>query len=541
MQTRFRLSMLIVIATVMMVSSCSKKTNKEGRYVPNTASAIFLVNGESLSSKLPWDEIKQNSMFQEMQKEFGMDSTTMQLFQNPENTGIDTKKTILIFMQSDSTGGYIAIEGSLKDAAKFKATNTSMLKNAEATEKDGIHFLTSNNNKMATSWDKDKFVVVMDAPGMDGNFRSFNVKRDVVTTAMKIYSLEEKNSYAENEKFSALVNTKADVLFFINNGAFSSKKGLAELKMLNLDKFSKDAFTTAAINFDNGKINAEIKSYTSKEIGDIYKKYSGSKLNTEMIKRVPAKEITGLFAFSYKPEGLKEMIKLLGLDGFINVATADFNLTFEDFVKANKGDVLIAVSDIKRDSNGVPQANALFSTAIGDKKEFAKLLEAGKNLTKDKMGSKFNEYVSYTMNDTYFVMGTDKPTIEQYLSSANNNSFNLIDKASGSSFLLYLNLPAMFKGIAGDQSIKDSLDNLSYQATLKTWENVIGTGGEFKDGAYNMHFELNFMDKSTNSLKQLNKYVNDMAEIEKQRRAKRDRWMEDMEIPTVPAPPPASN
>ena len=43
------------------------------------------------------------------------------------------------------------------------------------------------------------------------------------------------------------------------------------------------------------------------------------------------------------------------------------------------------------------------------------------------------------------------------------------------------------------------------------WENVMFTGSEIGDGSMTSTFEVNLVDKSTNSLKQLNLYIDRMA------------------------------
>lgn len=81
---------------------------------------------------------------------------------NPDNTGIDIKNDLLLFVQKDSAGDYAVIQGSIKDAVKFKAFHTGLHKDAAETEKDGIHFLASS--KMTASWNKENFIIVMNVP-----------------------------------------------------------------------------------------------------------------------------------------------------------------------------------------------------------------------------------------------------------------------------------------------------------------------------------------------------------------------------------------
>jgi hypothetical protein len=51
------------------------------------------------------------------------------------------------------------------------------------------------------------------------------------------------------------------------------------------------------------------------------------------------------------------------------------------------------------------------------------------------------------------------------------------------------------------------------------WQDVVASGGEYKDKATAFEFEINLVDKNTNSLKQLNQYIDKMAGLIKDKRA----------------------
>ncbi len=182
MHSTFRFSVLYLIAAVLLFSSCSK-TNKQGRYIPKNAAMVVLVNGESISSKLPWAEVKQNELFKQLYQDSSLDLFIKTALDNPDNTGIDTKKDFLFFVQKDSIGGYVAMEGTLKDAAKFKQFNSQMAKGSVETEKNGIHFLSSD--KITSSWDKEKFVIVIDAPEIN-DINKFSKSFDTAATSKQL-------------------------------------------------------------------------------------------------------------------------------------------------------------------------------------------------------------------------------------------------------------------------------------------------------------------------------------------------------------------
>lgn len=56
-----------------------------------------------------------------------------------------------------------------------------------------------------------------------------------------------------------------------------------------------------------------------------------------------------------------------------------------------------------------------------------------------------------------------------------------------------------------------------YEASLKMWDNLIATGGKFNDGGISQHVEINLVDKSTNSLKQLNNYLGTISVLDRKK------------------------
>ena len=76
-----------------------------------------------------------------------------------------------------------------------------------------------------------------------------------------------------------------------------------------------------------------------------------------------------------------------------------------------------------------------------------------------------------------------------------------------------------FQGEAAkDSSAKEVLD-----ASLKLWDNILTKGGDFTDGAITQTVEINLIDKTTNSLKQLNEYANKLGKVYKERKEKSDK------------------
>ncbi|MES2848418.1 MAG: DUF4836 family protein [Bacteroidota bacterium] len=528
---------LIAIATVTFFFTSCKDSNTQGRYIPASASLAVHINGKTLSEKLPWSEIKANPLFENVYADSSVSASVKKILDNPDNSGMDSKADVIFFMQRDAEGGYIAVQGSVKDDAVLKTLATEIIKNGTASEKDGINYIS--NSRQCFGWNKEKFILVADVPELDALSKrmmqdsidiSGSKKRDVAATCKAVFDLDESKSLAKDEKFGKLVKENGDLHFWINTEEMnknSSASGM--MAMVNLEKLYKGSFTTGTVNFDNGKINVSMKSYAGEELKKLHEKFSGGKVSSDMLKKIPGKDILGAVALNFKPEGLKEFLKILNLDGAVNIATAKMKFTLDDFVKANKGDIVIGVSDFAMATDTMegieipkPDFNFVFAGSIGDKESFNKLVNAGKNLSGSMAKEDGSLPFAFSSNAGYFALSNTQANADQYINGSGID-FDFISKISGEPMGGYFNIQSILKAV-GPQASKDSLAKVVYDASLKIWDNIIFKGGEFKDGAMLSTAEINLVDKNTNSLKQLNAYLNVISQVikEKDKKQKED-------------------
>ncbi|MEX1201691.1 MAG: DUF4836 family protein [Ferruginibacter sp.] len=524
-------TVLFVFALSLLVVSCSKKSNTQGKNIPANAAVVVIVNGATISAKLPWGEVKQNEMYQILAMDSTMSSIAKSALDNPDNTGIDSKKDLIFFMVKDSSGAYVGATGTLKDETTFKAYNTATLTKGIAAEKDGVQFITDRTTSV--SWTKEKFIIVFDAPQISeaNQFNTMmmddtsttqvnNNLRNVEAVAASLYQLEEKKSLAKNEKFSELMGSKADIHFWMNTEAlYESDASLSDLSMLNISKLYKDSYSTATVNFENGQINIDSKIYSSKEMSDIFKKYSGANINKDIIQRLPAKDVAVLFAMNYKPEGLKKFIELTGLEGLINIGASQLGFNVDDFIKSHNGELLLAVTDIKIDSMfGTPNPNVLFSSGVGDKTSFDKIVNAAQKEGAQMAGASPNS-IHFSSNGKMFALGNQKAMVDDFVSKDAKSNFAFLDKIAGGPIGGYFNLQYILTSLKPSVS-GDSSTIIMIDASLKMWDNILISGGQFKDGSLQQHVEINLMDKNTNSLKQLNNYLGTLVKLAKENESK---------------------
>lgn len=540
MQTCYRICLLAVFS-VILLTSCNKK-NKQGIFIPKNAAIAVVVNGASLSTKLPWDSVKRNALFTEIYNDSSVTAFLKQALDNPENSGIDTKTNLIFFAQKDSTGGIVVFTGKVKDAEKFKVFSLDITKGGSESENAGINFISKS--PVCVGWNKEKFVYVINTPEL--NMQNFNRNysdsdytpkaRDLNAACKNIFDLKESNSLGENEKFTELVKKSGDMYFWMNSEELN--KGILDnplISMVKLNKLYEGNITTSVLNFENGKILVDVKSYSNKEMTALWKKYSSKDFNEDMVKRLPAKDAPVVFAMSFKPEGIKELMKLMGVDGYANMGLAFAGFSLDDFIKANKGDIVFAITGIKQknDSITIPgmdnkdrtfeninkQPEVIFATSIGDKEAFNLLIKAGEKFGKNVPAE---IPVAYHSDGKYFAIGNSKDNIDNYFKPDTKTDFEFLSKTKGNPFGGYVNIQYILQSFE-NEAYRDSSAKIIYDASLKFWDKAYMKGGKFEDGGMTQSMEINLVDKNTNSLLQLNQYIGLVAKVAKQRKMQEDK------------------
>ncbi len=163
-----------------------------------------------------------------------------------------------------------------------------------------------------------------------------------------------------------------------------------------------------------------------------------------------------------------------------------------------------------------PDVKVLFATSVNDKAAFDKLIttlsgELGeeKNMLPD---------INYQVDKNWFVAGNSADYVSKFL-SGNGTKQPFTAKLTDQSFGMYVDIQKIMTST--QNSIKDNEAKQAMDLSLKMWQDIIVTGGDFNDGAFTSYAEINMVDKGTNSLKLLNQYLDKMAGLYKSQKGNR--------------------
>ncbi|MEP7374841.1 MAG: DUF4836 family protein [Chitinophagaceae bacterium] len=553
-----RVSVLLTLSlfVALLVASC-KKGDKTGLLVPEDAGLVVHINSPSLTSKLSWEEISQTEWFQELSKE-ATDSTAQKLLKDPGQSGIDTKADLVFYIKKQGRGGYVALTGTVKDAAAFEAFNKEISKGEATVTKDGDISYMSSNKPGILAWNSSRFVYIGDSPLPDmqqafdrqASHESYKFPTDSLKMFGKTaLTLKSDVNLDKDSRFSSLIQDGSDVHIWANvSGLYGNSLGSGMLSMMKLNMLLDGNVSATSLNFDNGKIAVKSKQYYGEEMRKLLSDYPAKPLSEDVINRIPSQNVVGVFAMNYPPAGLKEFLKATGIDGMTNGFLGQVGYSIDEFIKANKGDLLIAVSDLEmktkekvmdmgegqephKYSSTEPDMKVLFAASINDKPAFDKLVGIALEQTKGMMSSNSPE-IHYKLDNNWFAASNSQEHVDKFL--AGGSAKNAVaDKISGHPFGFFIDIQKIIKST--ESTVTDSNDKAAMTASVNMWQDVIATGGTYKDKSIEFQFEINLVDKNTNSLKQLNQYINTIYKIHEDKKKKNMGY--DNTTDSLTAPP----
>lgn len=498
-----QIKILTAVITVFFFASCRNAENKE-LMVPKDAITVVHINGASISSKASWKDLSQTDWFRK-QKQRTTNSYDQQLMEDPEKSGVDLKSDFVYFTQKKGFRTiYSVFEGKLKNVSDFEKLLSEKNPGTKIEEGEGFRFMPTGSSDLI-SWTNSKFIYVTTENSFGANKTSEGID-SLKAYAAFVYKTSKENSIETNEKYAALLKESGDIHFWSSTPEALSGLDIGPLPVLAASALMQGSATAGTISFDNGKIVVRSKQYFNSTLSGIIEKYQAKPLTSELLNHVvPNSSI--VIAMNYHPQLIKDILRATGTESSANRAFEDFDFRLDDLLQSMKGEMLITASELgpQRPSMEEPEdedlfpfgGNLLVSMSLNNDSSFKKVQAIIKK--------QFPIVVTRIQNN-WFLAGNSAETINRFFSAGDNS---ITGKIGGHPFGMYLDLQ---KGM--DQWNVEGLDSsLVQQINLSKsfWQDVVSTGGDYKNGSLHFETTVNLVDKTSNSLKQLGKYSTQMA------------------------------
>lgn len=543
---------LILTAAAIAVFLVSCKNSTSGLPIPKDAMMIVHINGSSLTSKLSWKEVQATDWFKDAyQKE--EDTLQKALMDDPEKSGINIKSDFAFFMRKQGAGGYLVFEGKLKDAVAFENLVKKMHRNADIKKDGDLSYLKEEGTDLV-SWTSSKFIFMSDMPvGISGvhSFDEYDQHRfhqdSLLLFTKALLDLSGSKSIEDDKRFTSLIKENGDLHFWMNMDQYMSVISQAAnnpmLSMMQgMNGLFEGSVATGTLSFDDGKIAVKTKRYLSDKMKQVMDKYQYKNITEDEVNRIPSNDIDAAIIVNYPPEVSKDLLKTMGFDGFVNGFLGKYNTNLDEIVSATKGNLIFAVSDFGMNTTEKtmpgtdqtykmpePNVNVLLALSINNKPTFDKLLNLVQQHVQD---SAVLSKINYKISNDWFAISNKPETVNAFLAGNTGNKVPFADKITGHPFGAYVDLQKLIKGFRTNAYVNNLVDT----SATSMWQNIVATGGDYKDGVMTGEFTLNLLDKNTNSLKQLNQFVDKMYRSTKK---KEQEYMKDYPATdsTVALPP----
>jgi len=546
---------ILLFATILLVaSSCKKSVPEQTKHIPKDAVFVFDLNWKSLSDKASKGNINWDSLYKSMADE-QQDSEIMEgkkMMQDFMRSGVDTTKDIFFFAKMGGgimsgqqvSGGVVA---AMKDASAFEAYLKKQPQVSDIQKGSNYSYAKVHNN-FTVGWNSDVIIVAgsentQSFQGNSGSGSSSSVGSDAQVLA-SLFALKEDESVSSIPEFRDLMAEKGDMLFWSNSSsAFSS---VPLLGMTKIAELFKDSYGAGIINFEDGKVTSNFKSYSGKDLGAIWDKYKGPQVDMNLVNQFPV-PAEGYAAFSFNPQIIAEFIKYGGFESTVKDFMEKAGFTMDDVLKIFKGDFAVVFGDINYEETSYtfedqvyksnrPTAKVIFNATIADKAAYDKV--AAKLAENGMMEMKNGQYVpkdlggmAWSMDGKNLIVATDNALLQQYLANKGNAGIpsNIADQSKGKSVAFYVDLNKIAATFA-----KDSSAGEASKAAQATFNNLIATSSNYNGKYVEGTMDVKMVNEKENSLVSLVKFFAAVSKEAQRMEHRMDHGMSNMELEDVP-------
>ncbi|BAV10098.1 hypothetical protein FLA_6153 [Filimonas lacunae] len=469
-----------------MFASCKKSVPKQIKYIPKDASFVFAANAKRLNDKLEGSQVKIDSLLKVVFTESKVAPEDIKKWEDLKDAGIDWQSDIFGFVQQrgsmmSGTSQVFGAVAAVSSASKLEAYLKKQMPKATVKKVDGYSEIELDGDAVA-GWNDE--VLILTGATQTRSFSDDNAAsgKTASTQLATLFKLKTEESALAIDPFKNFIKEKADLLLWVNSGgAFNA---LPMLGMTKISDLVKDSYSGIVVNFENGKVEANITSYSGKVMADMIKKYPPSAVDLDMVTTYPSNNVTGLLSVNFDLGLIAEIIRYGGFEATANQYLTTLGFTVEDVTKAFKGDMAVVFSDfvVEEKSNPdypeyktkTPSIKYVFNAKVGDKASYNKVLSAlaAKGwLTQTATGytpaMPLGGFVVVELNEKNMLVASDSTLLGQYKTGTGKAGIpgDVISKGKGKVAYMYVDLSKIFSVIPVDSSSIDIMNQV--KATFK--------------------------------------------------------------------------
>ncbi len=447
-----RLSFVFILAAVLVVSSCSRKSPEFVHSIPDDAIAVVSLHPMQLHTKS-----KINSF--ESIKERVKDEIWRQILEEPMSTGLMMNEYSYVFVKMEEKAPIIGVVSGMKDVKKFENTLSKIDEDLSSKFQVNENYTwVQPDNKGIIGWNEEQMIVLGSPDGDEFETAYFTESLD------KMFNPIREESITSLVDFRDFMGKMKDLNIWISsNDMFDIIEKMIGTEIPEFPVALYHNYAQIYFDFANGELNITGETHFSEEVKKNIEEFLVMKpaLNNDMMNLAPGNNLLLAVAGSMDLEKAQQMVEKFAppeLDTISTKVEMAVGMEIEDLLEAISGDFAITLSGI--DEEAMIPVELFIGVGVNGKALQEKLMQTvGTMLPVEEEGDFFiiniqgNEIYSGIINDVLVVTNVKgyKDAVKggSYEKSLADSRFS--DFATGS-MGMYVNLdledyPGMVKGL----------------------------------------------------------------------------------------------
>ncbi len=336
-----RLPIFFVLATGIILSSCSKKSPEFVNSIPDDAIAVASLHPMKLHTK------SQINTFEAI-KEKVKDEIWSQIIENPLSTGLMLNEYAYVFLRMEEEAPVIGVVSGIKDVEKFKSTLSKIDENIseEFKEMDGYTYILRDDEGVV-AWNEKQMIVLV-SPGNEEFEESYWTE-----SLTKMFHPVKEESITSLVDFKDFQGKMKDLnLWVTSDKIMDVVKKVVKQEIPELPVSLYNNYAQVYFDFSNGVVNVTGETHFSEEVEKNVEEFlvMNPELNEEILKLAPGGNLLLALAGSLDLQKVQKLVEKFAppkLDEMGNKVENAIGISPEEMLEAFTGDFTIAINGIE--------------------------------------------------------------------------------------------------------------------------------------------------------------------------------------------------
>jgi len=530
------LSFLYLLPLCFLYSALMAQTDPILRHLPPDAGKVYRINLASLLSKgnLP-------DFLNSLPKKPANSQPFIDIVKNPSAGGVDIHHAIFIATTSPSgldSPTYTSIFIPLADSANFVAGLNKLYPGIRIIHLAGKG-RTAGKEKTGIAWNDQLAVITIVKPPISvalspkAHHPAAIIHYEVLAAKRSIAALHgfDHSFFLSDTIFQTGLSEQADFLA-ISLGGMQMPAMIRSLmyRTVNLNSLMDQSkksgkYNITSLQFEPGKIIISSKTFLKPDEAAEVAKFDSRPLNTDLVARFPPNRLLGLAALHFDPSAINDMPAKYKSRAKLDSMLAKTGLTLGDVLGIFKGDfMLAAIAPDKGTADTIAKKpDFYFVTTLNDPAALLKVALKLKSLKPPpspddstagdqsmdttnlipRRGMFAKTSTAFSFQDNILVVGRNKKLTDGYFKmTAQGNNQLFSPDMQNNPFNLVIDIKVV-KSFLQATITDTSAKTQKLFTILDKFDRMITTGGAVDGNWLKTDCEIDFNDKSKNSLQSL--------------------------------------